>query len=107
MSAKSTLLHRIDHRLEVAGAERDVVGIGRGRVGVQGDGGCAGGLRRPQRGALELQERLDVEVFARVVLQCLVDDRGDLVLGQREQLARIGTLVLCLGSLSEASHAFT
>lgn len=85
------LLHGVGERLHVAGAELHVV-RGRGRaVGGQRDGGGrrAGGRRDTKRGLLELQERLDVERLARIVLEGLVDDALDLVLRKGLELAAV------------------
>jgi len=87
------LLHRVHDRLHMAGAERHVVrdGCNAGRVEV--DRGCRGAARwlRAQRRIFELEIRLDVEILAGVILQRLVDDGDNLVLGQRQEFSGIGT----------------
>jgi hypothetical protein len=87
-----SLLHRVHDRLDVSGAERHVVGRGAGAGRVEGDRGGRRARRgaRPQRRVLELEEGLDIEVLPGVVLQRLVDDRGDLMLRERDQLAGVG-----------------
>ncbi len=60
-----TFFHGVDDRLDVASAERDVVGHACGAVGVEVDRSGRRAARRlhAKRSVLELQERFDVEVF--------------------------------------------
>lgn len=63
------LLHSVDDRFDVPGAERDVVGHGRGTGGVQVDRRRrrAAGRLDPKLRVLELQKRFDVEVFSPIL----------------------------------------
>ena len=85
-------LHHVHDRLDVSGAERDVVRHGSGAGGVEVD---RSGRRRVRRlgtecSVLELQVCLDVEILPSIVLQGLVDDRRDLVLRERDEFAGVG-----------------
>ena len=75
----------------MAGAQSDVVGDGGGASRVQVDRSGRRTRRRlcSQRGGLELQVTFDVKVLAGVIFQRLVDDRGDLMLRQRDQLSGV------------------
>ena len=86
MSANFTLLHHVHDRFDMAGAERQVVGDAGDTAGVKVDRDCRCAARRfgPKRGVLELPERFDVEILTGIVLQRLVDDRCDLMLGEGE-----------------------
>lgn len=88
-----SFLHSVHDRLDVAGAERDVVGHACSRRGVEVDRGGRGAARRfgAERSVFELKVRFNIKILARVVLQRLVDDRGDLMLRQRNELAGVGT----------------
>jgi len=76
-------------------AKREVVRHRGSAVGVEVDrGGRVAGCRfSTQLRVLELEVRLDVEVFAGVIFQCLVDDRDDLVLRKSNKLAGVGNRI--------------
>lgn len=89
----AALAHVVDHGLDVTSAEGDVVGGCRRSVVRDRHRGRA---RAAGRGSAELAlveavEHLDVESLAGVVLQSLVDDLQNVVLGQGSQLAGVGT----------------
>lgn len=88
-----TLAHAIDDALDVARAHSDVVGRRRGAVlrdryrrgGRAARGGCA------QLAGIELEEGFNIEALASVVLEALVDDLENVVLGQGSKFAGVGT----------------
>ena len=85
------LFHRVGDGFDVSGAKRQVVGDRRGGVGGQRDcrGGVAAGGGKAQRSCRELQICLNVKTFARVVLQCLVDDVLHLLLRKKLKFAGV------------------
>jgi hypothetical protein len=91
-----TLPHLVHDRLHVASTHRHVVRGGSGTVGRHGDGRGrrAAGGSHANWGTLELRVSLDVERLASVVLETLVDDRQYIMLGERSQLAGVGTFVI-------------
>lgn len=88
-----TLAHAIDDALDVPRAHSDVVGRRRGAVLRDRDRRCAGAARGgcAQLAGIELEEGFNIEALASVVLEALVDDLENVVLGKGSKFAGVGT----------------
>lgn len=98
-SSNSHSLHSDSHlngAIKSTRAHSDVVGRRRGAVLRDRDRRCAGAARGgcAQLAGIELEEGFNIEALASVVLEALVDDLENVVLGQCSKFAGVGTPLL-------------